>query len=137
MTSQLALVLALLAASIAMFVMNRPRMDAVGLIMLTGLPLTGIITASEALAGFSDPNIVLLAALFVIGEALVRTGVAQRIGDWLIRTAGSSSTRAACPADGRGERARRIHELDRRRRHLHPDHAADRPEHRHGSRAAS
>ena len=93
MTSQLAIVLALLAASIAMFVMNRPRMDAVGLIMLTLLPLTGIITASEALAGFSDANIVLLAALFVIGEALVRTGVAQSIGDWLIRTAGSSSTR--------------------------------------------
>ena len=93
MTTQLAIVLALLAASIAMFVMNRPRMDAVGLIMLTLLPLTGIITPSEALAGFSDANIVLLGALFVIGESLVRTGVAQGIGDWLIRTAGQSPTR--------------------------------------------
>ncbi len=47
----------------------------------------------EALAGFSDPNIVLLGALFVIGEGLVRTGVPQRIGDWLMRTAGTSETR--------------------------------------------
>jgi di/tricarboxylate transporter len=93
MNPQLAVVLALLAASVAMFVMNRPRMDAVALIMLTLLPLTGIITASEALAGFSDANIVLLGALFVIGEALVRTGVAQSIGDWLLRTAGESPTR--------------------------------------------
>lgn len=93
MNPQLAVVLAFLAASIAMFVMNRPRMDAVALLMLTLLPLCGIITASEALAGFSDANIVLLGALFVIGEALVRTGVAQGIGDWLLRTAGESPTR--------------------------------------------
>ena len=43
---------------------------------------------SEALAGFSDPNIVLIAALFVIGDGLVRTGVARRLGDWLTATAG-------------------------------------------------
>lgn len=93
MNTQLAIVLGLLGVSIAMFAMNRPRMDAVGLIMLTVLPFTGAITMGEALAGFSDPNIVLLGALFVIGEGLVRTGVAQRLGDWLIETAGKSETR--------------------------------------------
>jgi len=93
MTLELALVLALLAAAIAMFALNRPRMDAVALIMLTVLPFTGVITMSEALAGFSDANIVLIAALFVIGDGLVRTGVARRLGDWLTRTAGSSEVR--------------------------------------------
>ncbi len=93
MNTQLVIVLGLLAAAVGMFVLNRPRMDAVALLMLTLLPLTGIITVGETLAGFSDPNIVLLGALFVIGEALVRTGVAQNIGDWLIRTAGESPTR--------------------------------------------
>ena len=68
-------------------------MDAVALIMLTVLPFTGVITMGEALAGFSDPNIVLIAALFVIGDGLVRTGVARRLGDWLTATAGSSETR--------------------------------------------
>jgi di/tricarboxylate transporter len=91
--SQLIIVLSLLAASVAMFVINKPRMDAVALIMLVLLPFTGVITMGEALAGFSDANIVLIAALFVIGEGLVRTGVAQRLGDWLTRTAGSSETR--------------------------------------------
>jgi di/tricarboxylate transporter len=92
-TSDLALVLALLAAAVAMFVINRPRMDAVALIMITALPLTGVITMPEALAGFSDGNIVLIAALFVLGEGLVRTGVARRLGDWLHAKAGTSETR--------------------------------------------
>ena len=93
MTVDLAIVLALLAAAIAMFVLNRPRMDAVGLIVVVALPLTGVITMPEALAGFADGNVILIAALFVIGEGLVRTGVARRVGDWLNKTAGSSETR--------------------------------------------
>ncbi|PBN42975.1 SLC13 family permease [Sphingobium sp. D43FB] len=39
------------------------------------------------------PNIVLIAALFVIGEGLVRTGVAQRLGDLLVRHAGPGEAR--------------------------------------------
>ena len=61
--------------------------------MLTVLPFTGVLTMGEALAGFSDSNIILIAALFVIGEGLVRTGVAQRLGDWLIAKAGHSEIR--------------------------------------------
>lgn len=93
MTIQLAVVLALLVAAVVMFIIDRPRMDAVGLIMIVALPLTGVITMPEALAGFSDSNIVLIAALFVIGEGLVRTGVARRVGDWLHATAGSNETK--------------------------------------------
>jgi di/tricarboxylate transporter len=99
MTTDLAIVLGLLAAAVAMFALNRPRMDAVALIVLTALPFVGVVTGrpvvtvNEALAGFSDPNIVLIAALFVIGDGLVRTGVARQLGDWLIVKAGSSETR--------------------------------------------
>lgn len=91
--ADLLLVLALLGAAIVMFAINRPRLDAVALIMLVALPFTGVLTMSEALAGFSDSNIVLIAALFVLGDGLVRTGVAQRLGDWLIARAGKSETR--------------------------------------------
>src|ERR1700750_731567 len=93
MNTNLALVLLLLAAAIVMFMANRPRMDAVALLMIVIMPFTGVITINEALAGFSDPSIVLIAGLFVIGEGLVRTGVARRLGDWLNATAGSSGTR--------------------------------------------
>lgn len=93
MTFDLALVLLMLAASVGMFVLNRPRMDAVALLVMVAMPLTGIITMNEALAGFADASIVLIAALFVIGEGLVRTGVARRLGDWLDATAGASENR--------------------------------------------
>jgi di/tricarboxylate transporter len=89
----LAVVLILLAAAILMFAINKPRLDAVALIMLTALPFTGVLTMGEALAGFSDPNIVLIAALFVLGDGLVRTGVARQLGDWLILKAGRSEIR--------------------------------------------
>ena len=52
--TDLQLVLALLVAAIVMFAANRPRMDAVGLLMLTLLPFTGVISMSESLAGFAD-----------------------------------------------------------------------------------
>nr|WP_294556034.1 SLC13 family permease [uncultured Rhodopila sp.] len=93
MNTDLAIVLLLLAVAVVMFVAGRPRMDAVALIMIVALPFTGVISMREALAGFSDPNVVLIAAMFVIGEGLVRTGVARRLGDWLGSQAGSSESR--------------------------------------------
>ena len=93
MNLDLALVLLMLAAAIVMFVINRPRMDAVALLVMVAMPFTGIITMNEALAGFADPSIILIAALFVIGEGLVRTGVARRLGDWLDAKAGGSENR--------------------------------------------
>ncbi|WP_323010703.1 SLC13 family permease [Paracoccus sp. (in: a-proteobacteria)] len=93
MATELMIVLTLLAAAIAMFALNWPRMDVVAILALVALPLTGIITLEESLAGFSDPNIILIATLFVLGEALVRTGVAQHTGDLLVRHAGASEVR--------------------------------------------
>jgi di/tricarboxylate transporter len=93
MSNDLIHVLLLLGAAICMFAINRPRVDAVGLIMLVALPFTGVLTINEALSGFSNPNIVLICAMFVIGDALARTGVARGIGDWLLDHGGQSPAR--------------------------------------------
>lgn len=93
MNADLSVVLALLAVAIFMFAVGRPRMDAVGLLMLTALPLTGVLSMDEALLGFADGNVVLIAMLFVIGKGLVRTGVARRMGDLLIAKARNSDRR--------------------------------------------
>src|SRR5574344_1207123 len=93
MNFDLLLVLALLATCVGLFVINKPRMDVVALLAMVALPLTGIISINEALAGFSDPRVVLIAALFVIGNGLVRTGIAYRLGNWLVHSAGSSENR--------------------------------------------
>jgi di/tricarboxylate transporter len=86
-------VIGLLVACIGMFIANKPRMDVVALLVMVILPLSGILKVSEAIAGFSDPNVILIAAMFVIGEGLVRTGIAFRLGDWLVAKASGSETR--------------------------------------------
>ena len=93
MSADLVIVLTLLVVAIVMFAIGRPRMDAVGLLMLTALPLTGVLSMDEALAGFADGNVVLIAMLFVIGKGLARTGVARRMGDLLMAKAGNSDRR--------------------------------------------
>ncbi|MBL9173161.1 MAG: anion permease, partial [Verrucomicrobiales bacterium] len=93
MNRDLVLILGLLAGAVAMFAANRPRMDAVALLMLALLPLTGVVSVNESLAGFSDPSVILIALLFVVGEGLVRTGVAQNLGDWLTARAGPNEAR--------------------------------------------
>lgn len=93
MTGELVIVLGLLATSMALFIIGKPRMDVVALLVIVLLPLTGVLGLAETLAGFSDPAVILIAAMFVIGDGLVRTGVAYKLGDWLVRRAGNSETR--------------------------------------------
>lgn len=93
MSYELMIVLILLLAAVIAFVMNKPRMDVVAICALLVLPLTGSITLNEALAGFSDSSVIIVAVFFVIGDGLVRTGVAFRVGDWLIKQAKNSETR--------------------------------------------
>jgi len=90
---ELLFVLALLATCVGLFIANKPRMDVVGLLVLVILPVSGVLTVPETLAGFSDANVLLIAALFVIGAGLARTGIAHQLSDWLIRKSGSSESR--------------------------------------------
>lgn len=87
MSMELLLVLGLLAAAIVLFSLGRPRADVVALLMVAALPFTGVIDVGEAIAGFSDPSIVLIALLFVLGEGLVRTGLAQRMSTLILHVA--------------------------------------------------
>ncbi|WP_072930556.1 SLC13 family permease [Nissabacter archeti] len=93
MTGQLFWVACLLLTAVCLFATNKLRMDVVALLVIVAFVLGGTLSVNEALAGFSDPNVILIAALFVIGQGLVRTGVAYQLGDWLVRVAGSSEIR--------------------------------------------
>lgn len=93
MNLDLVWVLTLLLICIILFVRDKPRMDAVALIMIVALPLTGVLNTQEVLAGFSDPSVIMIAALFVVGEGLVRTGIANQMGEMLIKHAGNSEWR--------------------------------------------
>ncbi|HEY1015784.1 MAG TPA: SLC13 family permease, partial [Herpetosiphonaceae bacterium] len=64
--------------------------DLVGLLALLALGLTGVLTADQALAGFSRPAVMTIIGLFVITAALERTGVVTWIADHLIAVSGSN-----------------------------------------------
>ncbi|MGY3958055.1 SLC13 family permease [Aeromonas popoffii] len=93
MNSELIWVLCMLVGAIYLFITNKVRMDVVALLIIILFVLSGTLTLPEALAGFSDPNVILIAALFVVGEGLVRTGIAYQVGDMLVKVAGSSEIR--------------------------------------------
>ncbi|HDL3968250.1 TPA: SLC13 family permease, partial [Mannheimia haemolytica] len=86
-------VMALLVFAIWQFIQNKLRMDVVALIVMLFFSLTNILSVKEVLAGLSDPNVVLIALLFIVGEGLVRTGVANQVSDWLMRVSGASETK--------------------------------------------
>lgn len=93
MSADTLFVFAVLAFAVVLFASDRVRLDIVALGVLLALMLGGILTVQEALAGFSDPVVLMIAGLFVVGEALVSTGIAFAIGRWLMRVGGSSETR--------------------------------------------
>ena len=93
MNGELIWVLCLLAVAIVLFATGRIRMDAIALLVIVAFILSDTLTLNEAFSGFSDPNVILIAALFIIGDGLVRTGVATSMGAWLINVAGSSETK--------------------------------------------
>jgi di/tricarboxylate transporter len=86
-------VFVILGVTVALFVSDRFRLDLVALMALLALVLTGILSPAEALAGFSDGVVIMIAALFVVSGGLFRTGIAASLGRWLGRAAGTSERR--------------------------------------------
>ncbi|MBC4235448.1 SLC13 family permease [Klebsiella pneumoniae] len=93
MNGELIWVLSLLAIAVVLFATGKVRMDAIALMVIVAFVLSGTLTLNEAFSGFSDPNVILIAALFIIGDGLVRTGVAPKMGAWLVSVAGNSETK--------------------------------------------
>lgn len=93
MNGELIWVLSLLAIAVVLFATGKVRMDAIALMVIVAFVLSGTLTLNEAFSGFSEPNVILIAALFIIGDGLVRTGVATKMGAWLVSVAGNSETK--------------------------------------------
>jgi len=93
LNGELLMVFGILAAAAALFVSNRVRSDVVAVLVMLALMLSGLLTVSESLAGFSQPVVLVIAAMFIVGEALVHTGITQSLSDVVVRAAGGSEAR--------------------------------------------
>lgn len=90
MTPDILFQFVLLGVAVVLFVSNRVRPDAVAVGLILALILSGQLTAVEALSGFGNSLVLMIAGLFIVGEGLSRTGIAHMLGDWLMRHAGGS-----------------------------------------------
>ena len=88
MTFEIALVLAILAIALILFVSDVVRMDLVALLVLGALAVTGLVSADQAFAGFSNSAVITIWAMFILSEGLSRTGIADIISRQVLRIAG-------------------------------------------------
>lgn len=84
--------LIILVITVALFIWGRVRADIVALTALAALLVLGILTPAEALAGFSSPIVIMMIGLFVVGGAIMQTGLAKLAGNKLMALSRGNET---------------------------------------------
>ena len=90
MTTELLIVTITLSLAVIFFVTNWLRSDLVAMIVVLIFMVSGVLTIEQSLAGFSDPVVIIIVSMFIVSEAIVHTGIAQRLGDFIIRRGGNN-----------------------------------------------
>ncbi|SHO49322.1 SLC13 family permease [Desulfopila aestuarii] len=93
MTPEILLVFGILIVVIAVLVTEIMPLEVLALLVLGVLAVTGLVSPTEALAGFSNPAVVTIWAVFILSGGLTRTGIANILGRNLLRVAGTGEVR--------------------------------------------
>ncbi|MCZ7578060.1 MAG: SLC13 family permease [Dehalococcoidia bacterium] len=78
-------VFAVLGIALVLFIRGPFRYDAVALLALFAVTVTGVIPAGEAFAGFGHPAVITVAAVLVISAALQEAGLVDLLASGLAR----------------------------------------------------
>lgn len=70
-----------LAFAIVSFVFEKIPLGLTATIVAIGLNLTGVLDATTTFKGYVNSNVILCVGMFVVGQALFETGMANKIGD--------------------------------------------------------
>lgn len=92
MTLQIVLVLFILGVAVIFLVTEWMPMEVVALLVLGSLAVTRLVSPTDALAGFSNPAVVTVWAVFILSGGLTRTGVGNIIGNRVVKLAGGNDT---------------------------------------------
>ncbi len=93
MNPDLVITLVILTAAIILFLSERLSVDLVALLVLVALGLSRVLTSHEVFSGLSDTAVITILSIFVLAHGLEVTGVADRMGDFVVRLAGKSEAR--------------------------------------------
>jgi len=88
MTSDIALVLAILGIAIILFASEKIRVDVVSMMVLLALLLTGLLDTEEAFSGFASPAVITVWAIYIVSASLSYTGIADLLGRYIAKIAG-------------------------------------------------
>jgi di/tricarboxylate transporter len=92
MTTEMLMVFGILGVSVVLLVTEWIPMEVTALLVLGAVAVTGLVSPVDALAGFSNPAVVTVWAVFILSGGLTRTGVANLIGRLVLRLSGKSET---------------------------------------------
>ncbi|MDS1139929.1 SLC13 family permease [Pusillimonas sp. SM2304] len=86
MTQPQWMILAILAATLSLFLYGRWRHDIVAAAALVASVIVGLVPANEAFAGFSHPAVVTVACVLILSSALLHTGVVDLLAQRVLPT---------------------------------------------------
>lgn len=69
-----------LVFAIIMFVLEKIPLGLTATIVAIGLNITGVLDTSQTFAGYVNSNVILCVGMFVVGQAMFETGMANKIG---------------------------------------------------------
>ncbi len=82
---EIALVLVILVAAVALFATERFPVDFVAVMVLGAVVVTGLVTVEEGISGFSNPATITVGAMFVLSAGLTKTGALQTVARGFVR----------------------------------------------------
>ncbi len=91
--NELLITFAILGVALIVFLTDRLPADLVALLVAVALGLTGVLTTEEAFSGFSRAAVIIIMAIFILAEALRRSGVTERVGRVLLTVGGQGELR--------------------------------------------
>jgi di/tricarboxylate transporter len=93
MTQDIALLLMLVGVCLVLFSTERIPPDVIALGLVLTLVFTGLLDPKQAFAGFGSDTVIMILGLLLLSAALLRTGVMDMAGAFILRYTGTSSTR--------------------------------------------
>src|SRR3974377_1649825 len=81
--------LIILTVAVILLLFNVTRPDLIALLVLISLAITSVITPAEVFSGFSRSAVITVMALFIMTNALYRTGITRRMGEGLLQLGGT------------------------------------------------
>ncbi len=93
MTFEIALTLGIIGMALFLFATERLRVDLIALIVLLAAAISGLVPKEDVFSGFANPAVITIWAVYIVSGGLFKTGVADKLGSFILRLSGSGEGR--------------------------------------------